>query len=332
MTSFHWGILGLGKIARKFAQDLQSIPDAKLVAVGSRSKERAQAFAKDYDVEYAASTYDAIFDGPRLDAIYIATPHVGHFELVQLCLNKGVAVLCEKPMGMNYQEVQKMVALAREKKVYLMEALWSRFTPTTNKILELIKSGTLGEIQSVRADFGFRIGPNTGRRILDPTLGGGSLLDIGIYPIWLILLLFGEPKEITAVARLDENNIDHDIHVTLRNKDGKLGHAYSTLLGRTKTEALILGEVADLHWHPRFHEPSNFSILREEEAPENFFFDRPTFGYNYEAQAVMEDIKANKTENDLWSLKDSLMLHRTLSRIREQVGILYPGEELPLVI
>ncbi|MEM9834936.1 MAG: Gfo/Idh/MocA family oxidoreductase [Bacteroidota bacterium] len=323
-TPFHWAILGLGKIAQKFATDLQSIDDARLVAVGSRSTERAQAFADEFDVPYAAGSYEGLFSGPRIDAVYIATPHVSHLKLVMLCIERGVPVLCEKPLGMNYRQVEQMVSTARAKGVYLMEALWSRFTPTTAKVLNIIDQGTLGKVESVRADFGFQLGPNSGQRITDPNLGGGSLLDIGIYPVWLCQLLLGEPQEIIAAARLDHNKVDHEISVTLRSGDGRLGHAYSTLLGRTKTDALILGEKADIHWHPRFHEPSNFSILREGESPENFFFDRPTFGYHYEALAVMADVRAGKTENELWSLNDSLTLHRTLTRIREQVGIVYP--------
>lgn len=324
--TFHWGILGLGKIARKFAEDLNTIEDAKLVAVGSRSQERAAAFAADFGAEYAAGSYAALFNGPRVDAVYVATPHVSHLELVKLCLANGVAVLCEKPLGLNYTQVEEMVGLAREKKVFLMEALWSRFTPTTAKVLELIEAGTIGEIEGLRADFGFRAGPGAAKRLFDPALGGGSLLDIGIYPIWLNQLLLGEPEEITVAARLDENGIDREIHVSLRNKEGKLGHAFSTLYGRTKTEALIHGTKADLHWHTRFHEPSNFSILREDDSPENYFFERNANGYNYEAKAVMADVRAGRTENALWSLDDSLILHRTLTKIRELAGIRYPGE------
>ncbi|PHI20206.1 oxidoreductase [Lewinellaceae bacterium SD302] len=323
---FHWGILGLGKIARKFAEDLKTIEDAKLVAVGSRSQERATAFAADFGTEYAAGSYEALFNGPRVDAVYVATPHVSHLELVELCLENGVAVLCEKPLGLNYTQVEEMVGLAREKQVFLMEALWSRFTPTTAKVLELIEAGTIGEIEGLRADFGFRAGPGAAKRLFDPALGGGSLLDIGIYPIWLNQLLLGEPEEITVSARLDENGIDREIHVSLRNREGKLGHAFSTLYGRTKTEALIHGTKADLHWHTRFHEPSNFSILREDDSPENYFFERNANGYNYEAKAVMADVRAGRTENALWSLDDSLILHRTLTKIRELAGIRYPGE------
>ncbi|MEL6276009.1 MAG: Gfo/Idh/MocA family oxidoreductase, partial [Bacteroidota bacterium] len=165
---FQWGILGLGKIARKFAQDLTAIKDAKLVAVGSRSIERAQAFANDFGVTYAAGSYEDLFNGPRIDAVYIATPHVQHHALALLCMDYGVAVLCEKPMGLNFSEVEEMVRTAREKQVYLMEALWSRFTPSTKKVLDIINSGTIGKVEGVRADFGFQLGPNSGKRISDP--------------------------------------------------------------------------------------------------------------------------------------------------------------------
>lgn len=325
--TFHWAILGLGNIARKFAEDLTTIADAKLVAVGSRSQERAQAFADEFGAQYAAGSYAATFDGPRIDAVYIATPHVGHLDLVLLCIEKGVPILCEKPLGLNFRQVEMMVNTAREKEVYLLEAMWSRFTPTTAKVLELVEAGTIGRVESVRADFGFRVTENTGDRILNPALGGGSLLDIGIYPVWLCQLLLGEPESIFATARLDKNKVDREISITLCSADGRLGHAYSTLFGRTRTEALILGEKADIHWQNRFHEPSDFSIMREGKSPENHFFERPTAGYNYEAEAVMADVRAGRKENALWSLDDSLILHRTLTRIREQVGIVYPGDE-----
>jgi len=317
MSPFHFAILGLGKIARKFAEDLALIPDAKLVAVGSRSLERAQAFAKDFGAEHAAGTYAATFAGPRVDAVYIATPHVSHLELTLMCIERGIPVICEKPLGINLQQATSAVAAARASGVYLLEALWTRFLPSTLKLKELIDGGAIGSIESIRSDFGFRandletILPTAApahstdsvttlaparNRILNPALGGGALLDIGIYPQFLA--------------------------------GGQLSHNYSTVLGRTKTEALILGSEASIHWHPRWHEPSSFSILRgKEDPPENFYFDYDgANGYKYEALAVMDDVRNGRTENALWSLDDSLTLHRTLTRVREQIGVRYPNE------
>ncbi|SEQ39035.1 Gfo/Idh/MocA family protein [Neolewinella agarilytica] len=340
---FHFAILGLGNIARKFAEDLALIPDATLVAVGSRSLERAQAFAADFGAEHAAGSYEATFDGPRVDAVYVASPHVSHKELTLLCLQRGIPVICEKPLGLNLAEVEAMVAAARKQKVYLMEALWTRFLPSTLKLKEMIDTGIIGEVQSIRSDFGFRANdlhlalgepssapaeaPNR-NRILDPRLGGGALLDIGIYPQFLAQFLLGEPEEIHATARLSPQGVDLDTHVSCRHTGGKLSHNYSTVLGRTKTEALIIGSEASLHWHPRWHEPSSFSLLRgKNDPPENFYFDyEGANGYRYEAEAVMADVQAGRTENEYWSLDHSLALHRTLTAIREQIGVVYPGE------
>lgn len=342
--TFNFAILGLGNIARKFAEDLALIPDAELVAVGSRSKERAEAFAADFGAGFAAGNYAETFSGPRVDAVYIATPHVSHKELSLMCLERGIPVICEKPLGLNLAEVEAIVSAARTNNVYLMEALWTRFLPSTLKLKELIDSGVIGEVQSVRSDFGFRANelssvlhpapaaaPDLNRnRILNPELGGGALLDIGIYPQFLSQVLLGAPEEIHATARLSPQGIDLDTQVTCRHAGGKLSHNYSTVLGRTKTEALIIGSKASLHWHPRWHEPGSFSLLRGKDTPpENFYFDYGgANGYRYEAEAVMADVRAGRTENALWSLDDSLVLHQTLTEVREMVGVVYPGENL----
>jgi len=264
--------------------------------------------------------------------------------LTLLCLGRGIPVICEKPMGLNLREVEEMVAFARERKVYLMEALWTRFLPSTLKLKEMIDTGIIGDIQSIRSDFGFRANdlhlalgePSPApaeapkrNRILDPNLGGGALLDIGIYPQFLSQFLLGEPKRISATARLSPQGVDLDTQVTCVHADGKLSHNYSTVLGRTKTEALIIGSKASLHWHPRWHEPSSFSLLRgKNDPPENFYFDyEGANGYRYEAEAVMADVQASRTENEHWSLDDSLALHRTLTAVREEIGVIYPGEE-----
>ena len=336
MSTFHFAILGLGNIARRFAEDLALISDAKLVAVGSRSGERARAFAEQYGADHAAGTYAATFDGPRVDAVYIATPHTSHRELTLMCLERGVPVICEKPLGLDLTEVEQMVAAARARKVYLMEALWTRFLPSTLALKKLIDEGTIGEVESVRSDFGFRANDLDAvlggtpvdlerNRILNPALGGGALLDIGIYPQFLSQFLLGEPEEITATARLSAQGVDLDTQVTARHRGGRLSHNYSTLLGRTATEALILGTTGSIHWHPRWHEPSSFSILRgKTDPPENHYFDfGGANGYRYEAEAVMADVRAGRTENELWSHDDSLALHRTLTRIREQIGVKY---------
>ncbi|MGB3799677.1 MAG: Gfo/Idh/MocA family oxidoreductase [Lewinella sp.] len=330
MATFNWAILGLGKIARKFAEDLQRVDDAKLVAVGSRSSERASAFAADFGAEHAAGSYEATFSGPRVDAVYIATPHTGHRELTLMCLERGIPVLCEKPLGLNLEEVQSMVAAARRNDVYLMEALWSCFIPSIVEMKALVDGGDLGTLESLRADFGFRGAPREDferDRLYNPALGGGALLDIGIYPVWLAQYLFGAPASIRATARLTDLGADVDTQVTLRYPEGRLAHCYSTLLGDTKTDALLLGTKGELHIHGRFHHAQGFSVLRGgDQPPENHYQSFEGNGYQFEAMAVMEDVRAGRKESELWSLDDSLLLHQTLTRIREIIGVSYPGE------
>ncbi len=192
--AFHWGILGPGKIARKFAEDLRHVPGATLTCVASRSAERAAAFAADFGAEYNVAGYEHIFDGPALDAVYIAVPHTGHRELTEMCLERGIPVLCEKPLGLNYGEVRAMVATARRTGTYLLEALWTRFLPSTAAVIQQLAAGSIGRLESLRADFGFRAPTNPDSRLLDPALGGGALLDIGIYPVFLAQLLVRCPR------------------------------------------------------------------------------------------------------------------------------------------
>ncbi|MEL7377820.1 MAG: Gfo/Idh/MocA family oxidoreductase, partial [Bacteroidota bacterium] len=284
MSKFRWGILGLGKIAHKFAEDLKTISGAQLQAVGSRSKGRAEEFAQTHGAPSSFGTYAGLIDCGEIDAVYIATPHTSHFELTLACLEAGVPVLCEKPMGMNLSQVQTMVEAAEKNRTYLMEALWTRFLPSTKKLMELIATKEIGAIEGLRADFGFKAGPKSSQRITDKSLGAGSLLDIGIYPVFLSYLLLGLPEEIQAMSRFNEDGVDIDCSVNLRYGGGQIAQLYSTLLARTKTEATIHGSEGLIHWHPRWHEPSHFSLLKTfDSPPENHFFEYNNSGYAYEA-------------------------------------------------
>jgi predicted dehydrogenase len=265
-----------------------------------------------------------------VDAVYIATPHTSHAELTTLCLQRGIPVLCEKPLGLSLVEVEDMVATARRTGTYLMEALWSRFLPALQQAKEQIDAGTIGEVEGLRADFGFRAVEQedfTRDRLYNPQLGGGALLDIGIYPIWLAQYIFGAPQRIRATARLTERGADVDTQVSLEYAGGKLAHCYCTLLGMTRCDALVLGTKGGLHIHPRFHEARGFSILRGKDTPpENHYAQFQGNGYGFEAQSVMADVRAGRTESAEWSLSDSLLLHRTLTEVRTQIGLRYPGE------
>lgn len=331
MNTFNWGIIGPGKIAHQFAQDITQMDNARISAVASRSEERATAFAKQYGAPYAYGSYEALLECPELDAVYIATPHSHHYKHTLLCLNAGVPVLCEKAFALNHRQAQEMVATARREGVFLMEALWTRFLPTTQKILELIRSDTVGRIHAVKADFGFKAHFDPESRLFNPELAGGALLDIGLYPVFLAYLILGNPDQVLAAARIGPTGVDEELGIIMQYADGdspsaRMAHLHATLRANTKTEAFLYGEKGTIHWHTRWHEPSNFSLIGEDGRPHNHYFEWQTNGYSYEAQEVMRCIADGKTESELWPLDRSLELMGILDRIRVEIGLQYPEE------
>jgi len=323
--TFNWGIVGPGKIAHKFAQDLQVLPGARLHAVASRSQQRAQSFATQYGASHAFGSYEAMTACPDLHAVYVATPHAFHHANSLLFLRSGIPVLCEKPFAMNSAQVEEMIETARTHQVFLMEAMWTRYMPTIGQALQLIEQGQIGRVLSVKADFGFRADFKPEGRLFDPALGGGSLLDIGIYPVFLALLILGRPAVIQAAAHLGATGVDEEIGILFQYSGGELAHLHSSIRSRTKTEAFIYGETGTLHLHTRWHEPTSMTLLREGERPQEFRFDYSGKGYYLEAEAVMNDLAEGKLENDLMPLSFSMELIQTLDAIRREAGIRYPG-------
>ncbi len=326
-TSFNWGIIGPGQIASQFAQDLSFVKGARVHAVASRSIERAALFAKQYEAPYYYGDYQSIVDCPDLDAVYIATPHAGHFDNTILCLEKGIPVLCEKPLAINFRQVELMVATARRSQTFLMEALWTRFLPSIRKMLALIRAGEIGEVQGVKADFGFRANVPADHRVFNKALGGGALLDIGIYPAFLSLLLFGRPLEIKAMARIGSTGVDEDTHVLLRYPGGQLTQLHCSLISETKREAFIYGEEGTIHLHSEWYQPTSLSLLRPNAEPAYFEFENKGRGYHYEAAEVMQCIAAKKIESDVLPHAFSTDLMLLLDSIRREIGLIYPEDE-----
>ncbi|HMG93829.1 MAG TPA: Gfo/Idh/MocA family oxidoreductase, partial [Chryseolinea sp.] len=195
MQKIRWGILGCGKIARKFAADLKLVKDAALVAVASRDEQRAKEFSEAYNAQIAFNSYEALVSSDKIDAIYIATPHGFHHEHALICLNHKKAVLCEKALALNSWQVKEMIETSKTNKVFLMEAFWTKFLPQYQAVNDLINQGAIGKLKLIQADFGFLAETPTPQRLYDPKLGGGALLDIGIYPVFLALSLLGRPDD-----------------------------------------------------------------------------------------------------------------------------------------
>lgn len=318
-----WGILGPGRIAHKFAQDLLTLPNAQLYAVASSDQQRADAFAGEYNIPHAFGSYEDLLTLPDLDVVYVATPHVKHHENVMMLLKGGISVLGEKPFAMNSEQVREMVETARTKGVFLMEALWSRWMPGIEFALDLLKSKAIGKVVSVKADFGFKAPFLPEKRLFNKDLGGGSLLDIGIYPLFLAYLILGKPTTIKASATFGTTGVDEQCGMVLTYTDGQLALLDSTILAATDCIGVIQGETGQIRIHSRFHETKGLTLKRDDQPATPFVFNRNTHGYDYEAQHVMHCLAEGRTESPVWSLDDSLNLTALLDAVRAEAGIVY---------
>ena len=320
-----WGIVGLGNIADKFATDLDLVTNANLVSVSSRSEEKANTFADKHNVKNRYTNAQDLFNCMDVDVVYIATPHTLHNNLSIQAMDSGKHVLCEKPMGVNKEQVQSMIAASVKNNVFLMEALWSRFLPSIQKVKQIVDANELGTISYIKSDFAF-YGLNRAEesRLLNPNLAGGSLLDIGIYPVFLSYLLLGKPNEILATANFYKTGIEKQISIIFKYNNAQ-AHLYSGLMANTETSSEIVGEQGLLKLETRWHEADGYYIEKNREKK---YYKTPKLGigYTYEIEEVHKCIANNQIQSNLWSHKNSLDLIHLLDQIRDQTGIVFPFE------
>jgi predicted dehydrogenase len=320
--TFNWGILGAGKIAAKFAQDLSTVPGAVLYAVASRSIDKAEEFAEKHEIKVSYGSYLELVEDENIDIIYVATPHTFHFEHSILCLEHKKAVLCEKPFGINLGQVETMISMAKQKNVFLMEALWTQFLPHFLFVLDLTKSKKYGELLELKADFGFNAPFDPEKRIYNKELGGGSLMDVGIYPVFLSLSLLGNPENIVAEATIGSTGVDENCTIQLSYSNGVKAKLYSAINETTPTTATLSFEKASVIINGRFHEPSSVSIQTNGEL-ETKEFPVTTHGYNFEAAHVQKMLEENRTESDSMTFEKSKQLISMLDRIRKEINLEY---------
>ncbi len=323
MKKLKWGIIGLGKIAHKFAEDLLLSTGSQLYGVASRSLDKSESFAKKYGAVKHFGAYLELVKDPEIDVVYIATPHPFHEENTLMCLEHGKHVLCEKPMGMNKEQAEKMFGVAKEKNLFLMEALWSRFIPGIEKMLEIVRSDTLGKILFLRADFGFKAAFDPSGRVYNKKLGGGSLLDIGIYPIFLSQLLLGKPSGIKAMARMASTGVDTFCAMLLDFPGNEKAVLESTVEGDTPVEAYIYGEKGNIKLHSRFHHTQKITLSLDGQKPRTITAEYVGNGYYHEIKEVEKCIAEGKIQSKKFSEKDSLHLVETMDRVREEIGLHY---------
>jgi predicted dehydrogenase len=326
MKQVKWGIIGPGKIANKFAMALTLVEGASLGAVASRDAGRAREFAAVHGATRWYESYEQLAADPALDAVYVATPHGFHEEHALLCLRRGKAVLCEKPMALFSGQVRAMVDAAREKHVFLMEAMWSRFLPIMEKTLELIREGCIGEIRYVRADFGFPAPFNPEGRLYNLRLGGGSLLDIGVYPLFLCLQLLGEPDSIRAAGHLAPTGSDETCHAILQYRDGRSAVISSTLACPTSITAEIGGTEGMILLPSPWYKNDNLVWKRTGSAEQAFRFEPVVNGFEYQIREVVRCLEEGLIESPSMPHAFSLTMSKVMDAIRDQLGVRYPGE------
>jgi len=320
-----WGIVGAGNIAHSFSKDLALVDGGKLVSVASRSLSKAQNFANEYGAPNAYGSYEELFNSGTVDIIYLATPHTSHADLSIAAMVAGNAVLCEKPMGVNKVEVENMIAVAKENNVFLMEALWSRFNPTIKKVKELVDNGTIGDIGYLLSDFAFyALDRDEEGRLLNPDLAGGSLLDIGIYPIFLAYLMLGKPKDIKATANFYKTGVEMQCSMIF-NYDNAQAILYSGLNSNSEKKSEIAGSKGSIFIHPRWHETTGYTLEKDGKTISNEVGKRGK-GYVHEIEEVHDCINSGKTESDLWSHQNSLDLIGIMDSVRKKTGIVFPFE------
>lgn len=327
MTHTRWGILGAGRIAGVFAEGLANLPDAELLAVGSRSQENADAFAERFGVARRYASYQALADDPDVDAIYVATPHVLHAENSLQCLRAGKAVLCEKPFTINANQAERVIAYAREHGVFLMEAMWTRFLPHMQTLRGLLEDGAIGEPRLLDASFGFRTGFNPRGRLFDPALGGGALLDVGVYTVSLASMIFGTPREVSGLATLGETGVDEQGAVLLGYDDGQLASLNFAIRTNTLHEAVLSGTEGQIKINQQWWAPSSLTLSRAGAEDQHFAPAAIGNGYAHEAIEVQRCLQDGRTESSVMPLDETLAIMRTMDRLRAHWGVQYPGEE-----
>lgn len=353
-----WGILGTGFVAGEFAKGLLTLKNAQLLGVASRTSSNAQAFANVFKVERVYDSYEQLVKDPDIDVVYIATPQETHKDLSILCLEAGKPILCEKPFALNAQEAREVIELARQKQLFCMEAMWMRFMPLIQEVKAIIDRGEIGEVKMLMADFGNPVAYDPNSRLFNPQLGGGALLDRGVYCLSLAYYLLGAPTNIVSSAAIGETGADEQSSVILNYSQGKLAVLTQSLRTYSSNEAVIMGEKGKICIHELFIKPDKISVTKFSVLTQSYSsaLQPPSFkqklvsaakqnalikrvyltlsgllksqkaivrpiaanGYNYEAAEVIDCLQNRQLESKTMPLDDTLKIMEATDKIRSQ--------------
>jgi predicted dehydrogenase len=322
---YRWGVAGPGGIAARFADGMRFVDDGRIVAVASRSLERADAFADRFGIDGRYGDYAALADDPEVDVVYVATPHTRHEADTLAFVEAGKHVLCEKPFALNARQARRMVEAARARGVFLMEAMWSRFLPAYRALGEVLDTGRIGEPLLVEADFGFRLPVMAEHRLFDPRLGGGALLDLGVYPVQLCSLVLGAPDRVVADGAVGETGVDEQVAAVLHHSGGTLGVVKAGIRAGMACGARISGSEGWVDLPPFMHCP-DWIGLSGPNGTERIDGAYEGDGLRFEIAEVHRCLAAGLAESPHMPLNETLSIAGTLDAIRAQLGLVYPGE------
>ncbi len=326
MTGLHWGILTTGGIAHAFTSDLRTA-GLDVTAVGSRSIDSARKFAAEYDIPHAHGSYDDLVADPDVDIMYIATPHPGHVDTALLALDHGKHVLVEKPFTLNADEAARIRDRAAEKGLLAMEAMWTRYLPHMVRIREIVAAGTLGEVRVVSADHTQKISTDPQHRLNSLELGGGALLDLGIYPISFAVDVLGLPERITALARLSDAGSDAEVATVFAHPGGAVSTTVSSSRGAGTNVAQIVGTQARIEIDRVWYTPTTFRVVGPDGGIlEEFDGAVDGRGMQFQALAAERLVAEGATSSNVLSIDDTVAIMRVLDEVRRQIGVIYPGE------
>lgn len=314
-TAVRWGVIGTGGIAHTFARDLQLIAEGEVVAVASRDLARSRDFGREFGVARCYGSYEEVVADPDVDAIYVATPHPMHFENASLALAHDKAVLVEKAFTMNGQEARDLVALARSRKVFMMEAMWTRFLPHVVAIRDLVARGELGELVMVEADHGKWFDTDPRHRLFDPALGGGAMLDLGVYPVSFASMLLGTPSRVLAMVDPAFTGVDGQASMIFGYDAGAQAVLTCTSRARSATRACITGTQARIEVDADFYGPTRFRLITRSGEVTPYDFDVAPRGLRFQAIEVAQCLEQGRLESDVMPLDETVSIMETMDTV-----------------
>ena len=326
-SSPRWGILGPGGIARAFTSDLRTA-GLDVAAVGSRRRDNAEAFAADFGIAHAHGSYEDLVADPDVDIVYIATPHPMHAANALLALEAGKHVLVEKPFTLNAAEAAAVRDAAAERGLLAMEAMWTRYLPHMARIREVVASGVLGELRAVTADHTQRISSDPAHRLNALELGGGALLDLGIYPISFAWDVLGAPLSVVASARLGETGADTEVATIMAHESGAISTTLSASRAAGPNTASVIGTDARIDIARVWYTPTSFRVVAHDGTVlEDYVSQIEGRGMQYQALAAERFLSEGRTDSDVLPIDETVAIMATLDEVRSLVGVRYPGEE-----